>query len=81
MTKPRVLISDSMSSQAVGVFEDRGVDVVASSKLSETELLDMIGDFEGLAIRSSTNVTNELLERATVSIMSTYRPAPGAAWW
>jgi D-3-phosphoglycerate dehydrogenase len=57
MTKPRVLISDSMSSQAVGVFEDRGVDVVASSKLSETELLDMIGDFEGLAIRSSTNVT------------------------
>jgi D-3-phosphoglycerate dehydrogenase len=65
MTKPRVLISDSMSSQAVGVFEDRGVDVVASSKLSETELLDMIGDFEGLAIRSSTNVTNELLERAT----------------
>jgi D-3-phosphoglycerate dehydrogenase len=65
MTKPRVLISDSMSSQAVGVFEDRGVDVVASSKLSETELLDTIGDFDGLAIRSSTNVTNELLERAT----------------
>ena len=65
MTKPRVLISDSMSSQAVSVFEDRGIDVVASSKLSETELLDMIGEFDGLAIRSSTNVTSELLERAT----------------
>jgi len=65
MTKPRVLISDSMSSQAASVFEDRGIDVVASSKLSESELLDMIGDFDGLAIRSSTNVTAELLERAT----------------
>ncbi len=65
MTKPRVLISDSMSSQAVTVFEERGIDVVASSKLGESELLDMIGDFDGLAIRSSTNVTAELLERAT----------------
>ena len=64
MTKPRVLISDSMSSQAVAVFEERGIDVVASSKLSEAELLDTIGDFDGLAIRSATKVTPELLERA-----------------
>ncbi len=64
MTKPRVLISDSMSSQAVAVFEDRGVDVVQSSKLSEAELFEMIGEFDGLAIRSSTKVTAELLEHA-----------------
>ena len=64
-TKPRVLISDSMSSQAVTIFEERGVEVVQSSKLSESELLDMIGDFDGLAIRSSTRVTEALLERAT----------------
>ena len=65
MTKPRVLISDSMSSQAVAVFEDRGVEVVQSSKLSEQELLGMIGDFDGLAIRSSTQVDETLLEKAT----------------
>ena len=65
MTKPRVLISDSMSSQAVTVFEERGVDVVQSSKLSEAELFEMIGEFDGLAIRSSTNVTAELLEHAS----------------
>ncbi|MDH3534808.1 MAG: phosphoglycerate dehydrogenase [Gammaproteobacteria bacterium] len=64
MTKPRVLISDSMSSQAVQVFEERGIEVVQSSKLSEAELFDMIGDFDGLAIRSSTKVTAELLEHA-----------------
>ena len=64
MTKPRVLISDSMSSQALAVFEDRGVDAVQSAKLSVEELMDTIGDFDGLAIRSSTRVTAELLERA-----------------
>jgi len=65
MTKPRVLISDSMSSQAGTIFEERGVEVVQSSKLSEAELFDTIGDFDGLAIRSSTKVTEQLLEHAT----------------
>ncbi len=64
MTKPRVLISDSMSSQAAAIFEERGVEVVQSSKLSEAELLDTIGDFDGLAIRSSTQVTKALLDKA-----------------
>jgi len=63
-TKPRVLISDSMSSQAVTIFEEHGVEVVQSSKLSENELIEMIGDFDGLAIRSSTQVTEALLEHA-----------------
>ncbi|MEE9334631.1 MAG: phosphoglycerate dehydrogenase [Granulosicoccaceae bacterium] len=65
MSKPRVLISDSMSSLAVRVFEDRGVEVVQSSKLSVEELMDTIGDFDGLAMRSSTNVTPQLLKKAT----------------
>ncbi len=64
MDKPRVLISDSMSSQAVTIFEDRGIDVVQPGKLGEQELLDMIGEFDGLAIRSATRVTEALLERA-----------------
>ena len=46
-SKPRVLISDSMSSQAVAIFEERGVEVVQSSKLSEAELFDLIGHFAG----------------------------------
>ena len=65
MAKPRVLISDSMSSQAKSVFEARGVDVVQSSKLSADELLDIIDQFEGLAVRSATKVTPELLQKAS----------------
>lgn len=64
MSKPRVLISDSMSSQALAIFEERGVEAVQASKLSNDELFDMIGDFDGLAIRSATKVTAELLEHA-----------------
>ncbi len=52
MTKPRVLISDSMSSQASSVFEQRGVEVVQSAKLSVEELLDIIGEFDGPRTRS-----------------------------
>lgn len=64
MAKPRVLISDSMSSMAVNVFEERGIEVVQSAKLSVEELHDTIGDFDGLAIRSATKVTPELLAKA-----------------
>ena len=64
MNTPKVLISDSMSSQALATFEDRGIEAVQPGKLSEAELLDMIDEFAGLAIRSSTRVTTELLEHA-----------------
>jgi D-3-phosphoglycerate dehydrogenase len=64
MTKPRVLIADSMSSQALVTFEDRGIEAVQPGKLGEQELFDTISDFDGLAIRSATKVTAELLEHA-----------------
>ncbi|NNF17321.1 MAG: phosphoglycerate dehydrogenase [Gammaproteobacteria bacterium] len=65
MTTPRVLISDKMSSQAAEVFKNRGIEVVQSPNLSAEELADIIGDFDGLAVRSSTRVTPQLLEKAT----------------
>ncbi len=64
MTKPRVLISDTMSSLAAAHFESVGVEVVQSAKLSPTELAATIQDFDGLAMRSSTKVTAELLQHA-----------------
>ncbi len=64
MTTPKVLISDSMSSQALAIFQERGIEVVQPGKLSEAELFDIIGEFEGLAIRSSTHVSAETLQHA-----------------
>ena len=62
---PKVLIADSLSSQAVETFKRMGVEPTVVSKLSTTELEEMIGEFDGLAVRSATKVTPALLAKAT----------------
>ena len=63
---PRVLISDALSDAAVQIFKDRGIEVDFQPKLGpdKDKLAEMIGDFDGLAIRSATKVTAKLLESA-----------------
>jgi D-3-phosphoglycerate dehydrogenase len=61
---PKVLISDELSPRAVEIFAQRGVDVEMMTGLSPDELKKVIGRFDGLAIRSATKVTKQLLEHA-----------------
>ena len=63
---PKVLISDALSPAAVQIFKDRGVDVDFQPKLGadKDKLAELIGNFDGLAIRSATKVTPKLMERA-----------------
>ncbi len=61
----KVLISDALSPAAVAIFRDRGIEVDVKSGLSPAELRAIIGEYDGLAIRSATKVTRELLEAAT----------------
>ena len=60
----KVLISDKLSDAAVSIFRDRGLAVDVRPGLSPAELRAIIGDYDGLAIRSATKVTRELLEAA-----------------
>ncbi|HEU4837822.1 MAG TPA: phosphoglycerate dehydrogenase [Micavibrio sp.] len=62
---PKVLISDKMNKLAEDIFKARGVDVDVKTGLKPDELKAIIGGYDGLAIRSSTTVTPELLEAAT----------------
>ncbi len=62
---PKVLISDKLSPQAVDIFKSRGIEVDLKTGLSEEELIKIIGEYDGLAIRSATKVTPKLLEHAT----------------
>jgi D-3-phosphoglycerate dehydrogenase len=64
---PRVLISDALSPAAVQIFKDRGVEVDFQPNLGKDKdkLAAIIGDFDGLAIRSATKVTAKLLAGAT----------------
>ena len=61
---PKVLISDPMDPKAAEVFRANGVDVDERPGLSKDELKAIIGDYDGLAIRSATKVTAELIEAA-----------------
>ncbi|WP_114521880.1 phosphoglycerate dehydrogenase [Altererythrobacter sp. ZODW24] len=65
MTKPKVLISDKMDPNAARIFEERGCDVDVITGQTPEELLKIIGQYDGLAIRSSTTVTPEILDAAT----------------
>ncbi|MEO9463549.1 MAG: phosphoglycerate dehydrogenase [Marinomonas sp.] len=65
MTKPKVLISDKMDPNAARIFEERGCDVDVITGETPEELIARIGDYHGLAIRSSTTVTPAVLEAAT----------------
>ena len=62
---PKVLISDKLSPAAVQIFRDRGIDVDVKPGLSPADLRAIIGEYDGLAIRSATKVTKELLDVAT----------------
>lgn len=62
---PKVLISDKLSPQAIAIFKDRGVEVDVKTGLSEDELIAIIGEYDGLAIRSATKVTPKVLDAAT----------------
>src|SRR6476469_3425504 len=62
---PKVLIADKLSPAAVDIFRRRGIDVDLKPGLSPAELRAIISDYDGLAIRSATKVTKELLDTAT----------------
>ncbi len=63
---PRVLISDKLSPTAVQVFRDRGVEVDFQPDLGKDKerLIAAIGDYEGLAVRSATKVTEKVIAAA-----------------
>ncbi|NTZ42039.1 phosphoglycerate dehydrogenase [Altererythrobacter sp. SALINAS58] len=65
MTKPKVLISDKMDPNAARIFKESGCDVDVITGQSPDELKAIIGQYDGLAIRSSTIVTPEILDAAT----------------
>ena len=61
----RVLVSDDLSPEAVKILRDAGLEVDVKVGLKADALEAIIGDYDGLAVRSATKVTARLLEKAT----------------
>lgn len=61
---PKVLISDELSPAAVAIFKERGIDVDVKVGLGKEELAEIIGNYDGLAVRSATKVTEKIIAAA-----------------
>jgi len=65
MSNVRVLVSDKLAEAGLQVLRDApGVDLEFRPGMSEDELCEIIGDYDGLIIRSATQVTPRVIEKA-----------------
>ena len=61
----RVLISDSLSKEAVDILErEKKLKVDVNTKLTPEELKRIIKDYDALVVRSGTKVTKDVIDRA-----------------
>lgn len=61
----RVMLTDGIGPEAVAVFEDfDDIEAVSTDTLPTGELLERIGDFEAIIVRSPTTITAEVISRA-----------------
>jgi D-3-phosphoglycerate dehydrogenase len=61
---PRVLIADKLSDAAVSIFKERGVEADVKPGLSREELLKIVDRYDGIAIRSATKITADVIKAA-----------------
>ena len=61
---PRVLIADKLFPAAIDIFKARGVEADVKTGLTKDELLKIIGDYDGLAVRSATKADKDVLAAA-----------------
>ncbi|MGF1454631.1 MAG: phosphoglycerate dehydrogenase [Alphaproteobacteria bacterium] len=61
---PKVLISDKLSEAAVEIFRSRGIEADFKPGLPKEDLLQIIGDYDGLAVRSNTKATPDVIAEA-----------------
>ncbi len=62
---PKVLIADDLSPKALAIFRARGIEVDVRVGLKKPDLLKIIGEYEGLAVRSATKADKEIIAAAT----------------
>jgi len=61
----KVLVSDNLSEVGIRILRDTpGIDVDVNTGLTPEELKEIIGQYDGLVIRSATKVTADIIEAA-----------------
>src|SRR5947208_11830407 len=61
---PRVLIADKLSPAALEIFRQRGIETDVRTGLGKEDLFKIIGDYHGIAVRSATKITADVIKAA-----------------
>jgi len=61
---PKILIADALSEVAISSLRETGLETDVKTGLSEDELVELIGNYEGVIVRSGTKVTARVLDAA-----------------
>ena len=61
---PKVLIADKLSPAAVAIFKERGVEADVKTGLTKEELIKIVDQYDGIAIRSATKLTADVIKAA-----------------
>ena len=65
MSDIKVLVADDLSKAAVDIMTKAGLSVDVKTGLPPAELAQIIGQYHGLAVRSATKVTADILAAAS----------------
>ncbi|WP_018248344.1 phosphoglycerate dehydrogenase [Orenia marismortui] len=60
----KVLVSDAVSQAGIDILEENGIEVTYNTNLSYEELLEEIGKYDGIILRSMTPLNEEVLSHA-----------------
>lgn len=60
----KVLVTDELDPAGISVLKNRGIAVTVELDLDEQGLVDRIGDYDGMIVRSRTQVTRRVLDAA-----------------
>lgn len=58
----KVLITDPIAEEGIEILREGGLEVETAYGLKDHELIEKIGDFDALIVRSATKVTREVIE-------------------
>jgi D-3-phosphoglycerate dehydrogenase len=61
----KILVADDLSKAAVEIMSKAGLSVDVNTGLAPNQLAEIVGAYHGLAVRSATKVTADILGRAT----------------
>lgn len=60
----KVLLSDKLSPQGKEILKKRGLEFDEKTELPPEQLKEMLGQYDGIIIRSGTKLTKDLLEKS-----------------